>query len=42
MNIQQTKSLKSRVNDELDALRKQEIAKNRRGNFKDEGCKLNY
>jgi len=31
------KSLKSRVSDELNALRKQEIAKNRKAKFKDEG-----
>lgn len=36
-NTQNQKSLKSRVSDELNALRKQEIAKNRRGKFKDEG-----
>ena len=36
------KSLKSRVSDELNALRKQEIAKHRRGNFKDEGCKYKF
>jgi putative glutathione S-transferase len=36
--IPHQKSLKSRVNDELSALRKQEIAKNRRGKFKDEGA----
>ncbi len=38
--IRRQKSMKSRVNDELQALREQEIAKNRRGNFKDEGCKF--